>query len=405
MIYSDALLTLGALFSVGLLADQVGRRTRVPRVTLLLLCGLAAGWGGLLPDRISSLTDTIMVAALTFVSFLLGGSLKLDSLKAHGIEIIVVSVSIVLVTLALVTLGLTALGTDPALALVLASIATATAPAATLDVIRQSGIDNDFTRSVKGIVAIDDAWGLITFSLCLSVALQMSGSDNGAGVSAFAEIGGALLLGLAIGLPAAFLTGRIEEGEPLEVEALAIAFLTAGLALWLHVSFLIAGMCVGALIANFARHHNRAFHEIEHIQWPFMILFFILAGASLHLPSVMALGAIGAAFIMLRTVARLLGGWLGSALARSAPEHRNLFGVALLPQAGVAIGMALLAGQALPDWKDEIMILTVGATVVFELLGPFCTMWAVRRSASALPPSHNPCTEVHRAPPQDGLPK
>ena len=334
MIYSDTLLALGILFFAGLLADQIGRRTRVPRVTLLLICGLCAGWIGLLPERIEALTDTIMVAALTFVSFLLGGSLKTDSLKAHGVEIIAISIAIVLVTLSVVTLGLWLLGIDLALALVLASIATATAPAATLDVIRQSGIDNGFARSVKGIVAIDDVWGLMAFSLCLSIATRLSETQNAIPLSATYEIGGAVLLGLLIGLPAAFLTGRIEEGEPLEVEALGIAFLTAGLALWLEVSFLIAGMVVGALIANLASHHNRAFHEIEHIQWPFMILFFILAGASLHLPSIAALGGIGLAFVLLRTLSRLAGGWLGAALAKSAERDRPLFGIACCRKRG-----------------------------------------------------------------------
>ena len=85
--------------------------------------------------------------------------------------------------------------------------------------------------------------------------------------------GGYWSLAFAIGLPAAFLTGRIEQGEPLQVEALAIGFLTAGLAVWFGVSFLMAGMVVGALIVNVARHHTRVFHEIEHVQWPFMIVF------------------------------------------------------------------------------------------------------------------------------------
>ncbi|NEK23619.1 cation:proton antiporter [Sulfitobacter sp. JBTF-M27] len=401
MIYSDTLLALGILFFAGLLADQIGRRTRVPRVTLLLMCGLIAGWLGLLPERIEALTDTIMVAALTFVSFLLGGSLKADSLKSHGVEILLISVAIVLSTLSVVTLGLLLLKVDLALALVLASIATATAPAATLDVIRQSGIDNGFVRSVKGIVAIDDVWGLIAFSLCLSIATHLNGTENAVPLSATYEIGGAIFLGLVIGLPAAFLTGRIDDGEPLEVEALGIAFLTAGLALWMEVSFLIAGMVVGALIANVASHHNRAFHEIEHIQWPFMILFFILAGASLNLPSIAALGGIGIAFVLLRTVSRLAGGWIGASLAKSTERNKPLFGIALLPQAGVAIGMALLAGQALPAWKDQIMILTVGSTVVFELIGPFCTMWAIRLSVSQSQPSHSSCTTAHKEPPQD----
>ena len=322
MVYTDAILAIGTLFSVGLLADYIGRRTRIPRVTLLLGCGLIAGAFGLLPENLAQLTETITITALTFVSFLLGGSLKLSNLKAHGLEILVISMAVVLCTLAIVFGGLLLFGVAAPLALVLASIATATAPAATLDVIRQSKVCNDFTRVLQGIVAIDDAWGLIFFSLCLSLATQLAGSDNSVPVSALYDIGGAVVLGLAIGAPAAFLTGRIDSGEPLLIEALAIAFLTAGLASWLHVSFLIAGMVVGTVIVNFAAHHNRAFHEIEHIQWPFMILFFILAGTSLEISAVEKLGALGLVFISLRVVSRLIGGWAGAKLCGTPPEFR-----------------------------------------------------------------------------------
>lgn len=380
MIDPYALLTLGVLFCVGLAADQLGRRTRIPRVTLLLLCGLVAGTLGLIPERMTELTDTVTITALTLVAILLGGSLKLETLKAHGVEILVISLAIVLATLLIVTVGLTLIGMDTALALVLASIATATAPAATLDVIKQSGVTNRFTEIVKGIVAIDDAWGLLVFSLCLAIASQMVGQAHDIGVPVVFEIGGAIVLGLVIGLPAAFLSGRIEQGEPLQVEALAIGFLTAGLAVWFGVSFLMAGMVVGALIVNLARHHTRAFHEIEHVQWPFMIVFFILAGAALELGTLDQLGLMGVAFIALRVISRLLGGWLGAAISSVPHQERQLYGAALMPQAGVAIGMALLAGQALPVWKEQIIGLTIGATVFFELVGPFATLWAVRRS-------------------------
>lgn len=112
-------------------------------------------------------------------------------------------------------------------------------------------------------------WGLLAFSLIVVVVGMLNGhAGAGALADAAREIGDGVALGAAIGLPAAYLTGRLSKGEPLQTEALGIVFLTAGLALWLDVSFLIAGMTAGAIIVNLARHHARAFHEIEHIQWP-----------------------------------------------------------------------------------------------------------------------------------------
>ena len=373
-------LTLGAMFIIGLGAHLIGQRTPVPRVTLLLVSGLIAGQMGWIPERITQSYEFLSITALTFVAFLLGGALKLDTLRVTGRRVFAISICIVLVTVALVSIGLIALGVEPGLAVVLAGIATATAPAATTDVIRQSGITNDFTKTIEGVVAVDDAWGLLAFSLCLSFAVVgLAGSAEVEGVSVVREIGGAVVLGLVIGLPGALLTGRIGDGEPLEVEALALVFLTAGLALWAEVSFLIAGMVAGAVIVNLASHHERAFHEIEHIQWPFMVLFFLLAGALLELEALQQVGLLGLVFMVLRIAARIIGGWIGAGLGKAPPEERVYYGAALLPQAGVAVGMALIAAGSLPDYADQIIALTIGTTIAFELFGPVLTLWALRR--------------------------
>ncbi len=376
-------LTLGAMFVIGLGAHLIGQRTPVPRVTLLLISGLVAGQMGWIPERITESYEFLSITALTLVAFLLGGALKASTLKTTGKRVFTISLCIVFVTLAVVSAGLIALGTDPALAVVLAGIASATAPAATTDVIRQSGIRNDFTRTVEAVVAVDDAWGLMAFSLCLSFAtMGVAGGAESAGIPVIREIGGAVVLGMVIGLPGALLTGRIGDGEPLEVEALALVFLTAGLALWAEVSFLIAGMVAGAIIVNMASHHDRAFHEIEHIQWPFMVLFFLLAGALLDIDALGAIGVIGVAYMVLRIAARILGGWMGARLGGAPAAERRYYGVALLPQAGVAVGMALIAAPALPAYGDQIIALTIGTTIAFELFGPVLTLWSVRKTAA-----------------------
>ncbi len=196
------------------------------------------------------------------------------------------------------------------------------------------------------------------------------------------ELGGSLLLGCVVGLPAAQLTGRLSDGEPLQIEALSLVFLTSGLALWLELSYLISGMTVGLIIVNTAKHHTRAFHEIEHIQRPFMILFFILAGATLDMDTLWQIGWIGLALVVLRILARVVGGWIGAALSGAPRAERPFYGAALLPQAGVAIGMALVAGETFPEWSETIIALAVGTTVAFEVIGPMATLWSVRRVAA-----------------------
>jgi Kef-type K+ transport system membrane component KefB len=378
-------LTLGTLFLMGLIADQVGRRTRLPRVTLLLFCGIAVGKSGLdlLPPEAIDWYEFLTIAALTMVAFLLGSSLSIENLRRHGAMIMAISLSVVIVTIAVVSGGLWAIGIDPGLALLLGVIATATDPAATQDVIRQVEARGGFSKTLAGIVAVDDAWGVLAFSLIIILVGMLNGGEtNGGLLDAAWEIGGAVALGCALGWPGAYLTGRLAKGEPLQTEALGVVFLCAGLSLWLDVSFLIAGMTAGAVIVNFARHHSSAFHEIEHIQWPFMILFFILAGASLDIGSLGKVGLIGLGYVILRIISRIIGGWIGAVIGGAPREQRPWFGIALLPQAGVAVGLAMIAVEEFPVCEETILAVTIGTTVLFELIGPAGTLIALQKTVA-----------------------
>lgn len=376
-------LTLGALFLLGLLADQIGRRTRLPRVTLLLLCGVGIGASGLdlLPIETDYWYAFLTTSALTMVAFLLGNSLSFQNLREHGKTIMAISLSVVIVTIAVVTIGLWACGVELGLALLLGAVATATDPAATQDVIQQTRTKGSFSKSLTGIVAIDDAWGVLAFAFILILVGTLNGAASTAAVfESLWEVFGAIALGVALGWPSAFLTGRLTKGEPLQTEALGIVFLCAGLALWLEVSFLIAGMTTGAIIVNFARHHSHAFHEIKHIQWPFMILFFILAGASLDLSALGHVGLVGLGYVIFRVISRLTGAWLGAVIGDAPRAQRPWFGIALLSQAGVAVGIALIAAEEFPEYGGTILAVTIGTTVIFELIGPAGTLLAIRKT-------------------------
>lgn len=384
MEFHAELIALGALFVVGLIADAVGRHTLLPRVTLLILVGVLVGPAGfdLLPARMHDWFAFLASVALVMVAFLLGGSLSRTQLQDHGRKIVIVSIAVVVVTVAVVGGGLLALGVAPILALLLSSIATATAPAATLDVIKESGEKGEFAQTLKGIVAIDDAWGLIVFSLILALADAWAGNGfPSMWLNGLRELLGAIAVGVAVGLPAAFLSGRLRSGEPMQIEALAIVFLCGGLSIWLNVSYLLAGIVAGMVVVNFAQHHTRPFHEIESIEQPFMILFFVLAGASLHADHWVDLSFIVGVCIVLRILSRLAGGWLGGKLSHAPPYFGRWIGIALMPQAGVAIGMALVAGNHFPDLREKILTITIMTTIVFEIFGPLATRVTLREVA------------------------
>lgn len=165
-------------------------------------------------------------------------------------------------------------------------------------------------------------------------------------------------------------------------EALGLVFTCGGAAVWLEVSFLITAISMGATIANLARHHEYPFHEIESIEWPFMAIFFMLAGASLQVDTVLGLGYVGLAYLFSRALGKVAGAWVGAQLSGASQEVKRWMGVALLPQAGVAIGMALLAANRFPEHAQLILSLVVATTVVFELVGPAFTRMALHRTNS-----------------------
>jgi Kef-type K+ transport system membrane component KefB len=314
------------------------------------------------------------------IAFLLGGALSRFELRRHGRQILIISAVVVTATVIVVGGGLMMLGVAPILALLFAGIATATAPAATQDVIKQVGAEGEFTQTLRGIVAVDDAWGLIAFSVMLIGANMLV--DNAIAstlLEGLWELFGAFAVGAAIGFPAAFLTGRLRPGEPIQAEALAAVFLCAGIAIWLKVSFLLAGIVAGAIVVNFAKHHKRPFHEIENIEWPFLILFFFLAGASLQTHRWWEFGLMTGAFIVLRTISRIAGGWMGSKLSAAPNSYKRWMGVALLPQAGVAVGMALVAADRFPEFREVILTVTIGTTIAFEIFGPIATRLALEK--------------------------
>jgi Kef-type K+ transport system membrane component KefB len=190
---------------------------------------------------------------------------------------------------------------------------------------------------------------------------------------------GALILGVVIGLPAGQFTGRINPGQPMLVEALGLVFVCGGLALWLDVSFLIAVMVMGAVIANTAKHHEYPFHEIENVEWPFMLVFFVLAGASLEFASLKQLTYIGGIYLFCRFVGKYSGAWLGAKISGVDLPTRNWIGLALMPMAGVEIGMALIAANKFPEFRQVLLTLVISATVIFELFGPLLTRYAIKK--------------------------
>ncbi|GGC78550.1 cation:proton antiporter [Marinobacter halophilus] len=372
------IILLGAILSVSIFADALAHRTRIPRISILMLVGIGIAFvhqvwiGAQHSDVLGGLSEPMIQLALVMVAFLLGSELELRRLRNTGPLILVISLFVIIGGGTMVGAGLLMLGFPLVVAVSLAAISVATDPAAVSESVREKGSAGLAPRILLGIVAIDDAWGIIIFGLSMSVLGWVIGGDGQlALLHALWELGGAIVLGVAVGLPAAWLTGRLKSGEPTQVEAIAIILLLAGLSSLLGVSALLASMIAGGLVANLAYHHTRSFREIEHVEWPFLVFFFVLSGASIDLYKVDDAILLTLAYVFLRLIGRVLGGYLAVIFSRAKHEAlpRNI-GLALTPQAGVAIGMALLAAERFPEFSDSILPVVVASTIIFELLGP-----------------------------------
>jgi Kef-type K+ transport system membrane component KefB len=380
---ASGLIIVGALLVAGLAVDSVAVKTRLPRVSLLVALGVLIGPVGLdlLTDEAKQWFPAIAAIALVMVGFLLGGEFSRANLKSHGWPVITLALLQAVITALVVSVGLLALGVEAVVALALGGIAAATDPVAVAAEVKSAGAVGPFKRILLGVVAVDDVFGIWIFTVLLAVGAAVAGIGSPAALAGIAlrDVLGAVLLGVVLGVPIAHFSGRIRPGTPTTEEALGAVFLCAGLALAFDVSFLLAAVVMGAVVVNRAEHHVRAFHEIENIEWPFLVVFFVLAGASVDSASVAAAGWVLGAYLVLRLGGKLLGGLAGSRFVPGGPGAGVWFGAAMLPQAGVALGMALLAAEEFPNHADKILSVTIVGTLVFEMIGPILTNTALRK--------------------------
>lgn len=380
---SELLLTLGVLSLFGLFASTIAKRTILPRVTILILFGALIGEEGLslIPLKVQSHFNIIADLTLLMVGFLLGGKLHKDMLNRSLNQVLWVSLSAALGTALIVSLGLIILGVSPTVAIILGCIAAATDPAAILDVITELRSNSLSSKQILSIVALDDIWALILFALGMSLvhSINGNGGEHSFLYKAGYEIFGSILLGVLIGVPAAYLTGRVKDGQPIFTEAIGIVFLCGGLSMTFDLSYLIAAMVMGSIISNLATHHEYPFHAIENIEAPFLVVFFILAGASLDLQALIHLGFLGVSFILLRGLGKYIGALAGGRVSGLPKASQNWMGIALMPQAGIAIGLALVASNMYPEHSQLLLTVAISSTVFFEIIGPILTRISISK--------------------------
>ena len=372
----NLLLHLSVLLLAGLLGSFLIKFVRLPDVTGYLILGLLVGPSvlGLLDEAAIGQMSAASDIALAFIAFTVGGEFKLSYFKRVGATPIVIAVFESFFAVGLVVAGLLLAGFELPFALCLGSIAAATAPAATVMVIKQYHARGPVTECLLSVVAIDDATALIAFGVATSMAKTL---ESGAALSLYSalgspllEVGASLLLGFALGCAYTFALRFFKDKGAQLTLTIAFILLGAAVADELDLSALLLCMMFSATFTNMARLTNEVYSAIDRFTPPIFCLFFVLSGADLKLSVLPSIGVVGVIYVVLRVVGKWIGAALGARLMHADANIQKYLGPALLPQAGVAIGLSFLAQQVVPQYADTIRAVILCGTLIYELIGP-----------------------------------
>lgn len=272
---------------------------------------------------------------------------------------------------------------DLAFALCLGAIAAATAPAATLMIIRQYKAKGPLSETLLPVVAIDDAVALIVFGLSIAIAKTLNNSEASffqTLLHPILEIVISLVCGAFLGIIYALLTKWFKgRGNRLAV-TVAMVLLANGIADTYHLSNLLMVMMMSAVYVNLSPEYTKVFEIVDRMTPPLFMMFFFFSGTHLDLRIIPKVGFIGLIYLSFRVVGKVSGAYIGCKIAKTPSQVSKYLGFTLIPQAGVAIGLATTALVVVPEFGNEIRTIILCSTVIYELIGPLITKIALKKA-------------------------
>ncbi len=382
----NVLLGISLIFIFGLFSSKVAEKIKTPAITAYLIIGIFVGpyVFNFVPESVLSISGIISNFALSLIAFSIGQNFSRHVFVQIGRQVLWISILAAFGAWLFVVVGLVLLGLPLYVSLIFGAIATATAPAALIMVVRQYRAKGRFTEILMGVVAIDDAWGLILFSICLAFARRMYFNQTtnlySLTLKPILEIGGSFILGGGMGVIFSLLSKHIKNNRDSLIYTLGLIMLTAGIALHFHLSVLLACMLLSATIVNLKKENFRFFEVLQTVDWPIYLLFFVLAGANLEINNLVNIGYISIVYIVARMLGKFLGTYLGAVASKASKNVKRYLALAQMPQAGVALGMALIAKSEFPEMGNLIFTAVMTSTIIYEIFGPYCVKIALQKS-------------------------
>ena len=386
------LLSVGMLTILGFFFGKTMRFIRLPSIIGFMIIGVILG-----PSLVNVLDETaqrhlsfITEICLGFVAFSIGLELHVKTIKQQGTGIILIILFESFLAFAAVAAGLYFLTGNLPLALIFGAIAPASAPAGTVAIIQEYKAKGKLTNALYAVVGFDDGLGIIIFGFASAIAKSLLARENGGAVEGIwqlispplVEIGLSFAAGICIAFLFNLLSRRIRGNRDLFILTFGLILITSGLSIVFHLSLILTNMVVGLVFVNTMPRSivKKIGDKVTDFMPLLFILFFILAGANLHIASLPALGMIGIVYIAARSFGLIIGSKLGAVLGRSEPNIRKYLGLGILSQAGVAIGLSLIVkqefsmlGEAGNTIAAAVITTVTGTCIFFEIIGPILT--------------------------------
>ncbi len=395
---ASIIISVAFMLLFGFAMTRITKLLKLPNVTAYILAGILIGpyCLGLIPQRIIDGMDFLSDIALAFIAFSTGEFFRFSTLKKSGAKVMVITVcEALLASVVVFIVTFFVLRLDLAFSVVLAALASATAPASTVMTIRQTGAKGDFVDTLLQVVALDDIVGLVAYSIAISVAVS---SKTGAGAFHIWDIIKPLLINIGVfalggvfGFLMKLMMPKKRSTDNRLIISIALLFSFCGICTLLDISPLLGCMSMGTVYINITD-DDKLFKQLNYFSPPLLLLFFVRSGLNFKLDVLInssgsigttPLIVIGILYFFFRIVGKYAGAFLGCLAVGKPKETRNYLGLALIPQAGVAIGLAALGARTLGG-DDGVALNTIilASSVLYELIGPACAKLALYLSHS-----------------------
>ena len=395
---ASVVISIAFMLFFGFAMTRITKLLKLPNVTAYIITGILLGpfCLNIVPSTVTDGMEFLADIALAFIAFSTGEFFKFETLKKNGGKVVIITIlESILASILIFCLTYFMLGLDLAFSLVLAALASATAPASTVMTIRQTGAKGDFVDTLLQVVALDDVVGLILYSVAISIALAIA---PGAGAFSISNIIipiatniVVLLAGALFGVVMKLLMPQKRSTDNRLIILISLLFAFCGICALLDVSPLLGCMSMGMIYINITN-DDKLFKQLNYFSPPILLLFFVRSGICFKLDALVntssAVGSVslltvGVLYFIVRIVGKYLGAYLGCLVTKKDSKVRNYLGLALIPQAGVAIGLAALGARTLGgEIGNALQTIILASSVLYELIGPGCAKLALYLSKS-----------------------